>query len=183
MENELLRRQIAEELQTEFENKLRQVRRQKEQAEGELETASEKWRAEKRRMNSEIDRLEAALVDAKAAAARKRTDLDQKPQAADSGAILKLQEAAEEKLKKAAADWEAERSQLKSQINRLEGAVAEAIARASNPMRSTQSVKEQFEVEVARISKEKTELEQAFLRAKTEWEQEKLKMTGDLVKL
>ena len=179
MDNELLRRQIEEE----FENKLRQAKRQKEQAEAELETASEKWRAEKRRMNSEIDRLEAALVDAKAAAARKRTDLDQKPQGVDPVAMIKLQEAADEKLKNAAADWETERNQLKSQINRLEGAVAEAIARASNPMRSTQSVKEQFEVELTRVSKEKTELEQAYLRAKTEWEQEKLKLVGDLVKL
>ena len=184
MENEALRRQIADELQAEFENKLRQVRRQKEQAEGELESESERWRAEKRRMNSEIDRLEAALVDAKAAASRKRsgTEGDQ-TQGIDPATLLKLQEAADEKLRKAAADWEAERTQLKSQINRLEGAVADAIARASNPMRSTQSVKEQFEVELSRVAKEKTELEQAFLRAKTEWEQEKLKMTGEVVKL
>jgi chromosome segregation ATPase len=134
-------------------------------------------------MNSEIDRLEAALVDAKTEAARKRIDTDQKTQGVDPDTVAKLQEAANEKLKKAAADWEAERAQLKSQINRLEGAVADAIARASNPMRSTQSVKEQFELELTRVSKEKTELEQAFLRAKTEWEQEKLKTTGELVKL
>jgi chromosome segregation ATPase len=185
MDNELLRRQITDELQVEFETKLRQVRRQKEQAEGELETASERWRAEKRRMNSEIDRLEAAVVDAKSAAARKRpgSDSDQKSQGIDPATLLKLQEAADEKLKKAAVDWEAERAQLKSQINRLEGAVADAIARASNPMRSTQSVKEQFEVELSRVAKEKTELEQAYLRSKTEWEQEKLKMTGEVVKL
>src|SRR5215471_21278681 len=178
MDNEVLRRQIADELQAEFENKLRQVKRQKEQAEGELESASERWRAEKRRMNSEIDRLEAALVDAKAEAARKRSgrEADQSSQGIDPSALLKLQEAADEKLKNAAADWEAERAQLKSQINRLEGAVADAIARASNPIRSTQSVKEQFEVELSRVAKEKTELEQAFLRAKTEWEQERLKM-------
>jgi hypothetical protein len=185
MDNEVLRRQIADELQVEFENKLRQVKRQKEQAEGELESASERWRAEKRRMNSEIDRLEAALVDAKAAAARKRagSEADQSSQGIDPSALLKLQEAADEKLKNAAANWEAERAQLKSQINRLEGAVADAIARASNPIRTTQSVKEQFEVELSRVAKEKTELEQAFLRAKTEWEQEKLKMTGEAVKL
>src|SRR5262249_8262651 len=65
----------------------------------------------------------------------------------------------------------------------LEGALAEAIARASNPLRVTQSVKEQFELELNRVAKEKTELEQAYLRAKTEWEQEKLKMTGEVVKL
>jgi chromosome segregation ATPase len=34
-----------------------------------------------------------------------------------------------------------------------------------------------------RVAKEKTDLEQAFLRGKTEWEQEKLKMTGEMVKL
>ena len=64
-----------------------------------------------------------------------------------------------------------------------EAAVAEAIARASNPLRATQSLKEQFEVELNRVAKEKTELEQAYLRAKTEWEQEKLKMAGEMVKL
>jgi chromosome segregation ATPase len=178
-----LRRQITDEVQAQFETKLRQARREKEKAEEELETGSERWRAEKRRLNSEIDRLEAALVDAKTAAARKRPDSDQKSQPLDPVAIAKLQEAADEKLKKAATEWETERAQLKSQINRLEGAVAEAIARASNPLRSTQSVKEQFEAELNRVAKEKTELEQAFLRGKTEWEQEKLKMTGEMVKL
>jgi len=90
---------------------------------------------------------------------------------------------ANEKFSRASEEWEAERAKLKSQINRLEGAVAEAIARASNPMRATQSVKEQFEVELNRVSKEKTELEQAYLRAKTEWEQEKIKISGEMVKL
>ena len=149
-----------------------------------LEEASERWRAERRRLNAEIDRLEAALADAKTASTRKRvgTDADHR-QAIDPAALTKLQEAAGEQLKKAAGEWEGERTKLKSQINRLEGAVADAIARASNPMRATQSVKEQFEVELSRVAKEKTELEQAFLRAKTEWEQEKLKLTGEMVKL
>src|ERR1041385_3694626 len=183
MDNELLRQQITDEIQAEFEAKLRQLKRQKEEAEGELEASTERWRAEKRRLNAEIDGLEAALDEAKAAAGRKRTDGDQQPQGLDPAAIAALQQAAEEKLKNATAEWETERAHLKSQINRLEGAVAEAIARASNPMRSTQPVKEQFEAELNRINKEKTELEQALLRGKTEWEQEKLKMTGEMVKL
>ena len=86
-------------------------------------------------------------------------------------------------MKKATEVWETERTKLLSDINRLETAVADAIARASNPLRATQSVKEQFEVELNRVSKEKTEVEQAFLRSKTQWEQEKLKMTGEMVKL
>ena len=39
-----------------------------------------------------------------------------------------------EKLKRATEEWDAERAKLLSQVNRLEGAVAEAIARASNPL-------------------------------------------------
>ena len=166
MTNDALRRQITEEIQGEFEIKLRNAKRQKEQAEADLEAATERWRTEKRRLNSEIDRLEAAAA-----------------KGPDPKAAAKLQEAADEKLKKAAAEWEAERAQLVSQINRLEGAVAEAIARASNPLRTTQSVKDHFEAELARVSREKRELEQAFLRGRTEWEQEKLKLTGDLVKV
>ena len=182
MDKDLLRRQIVDEIQAEFDTKLRQAKRQKEEAEGELEAASERWRAEKRRLNAEIDRLETALDDAKAAAARKQpqSDSDQMP---DPAAVARLQEAADEKLKTATAEWERERGQLKSQINRLEGAVAEAIARASNPLRSTQPMKEQFEIELNRVAQEKTELEQAFLRARTQWEQEQLKMTGEMVKL
>lgn len=149
----------------------------------EWEEKEERWRSERRRLNSEIDKLESQLADAKAAAARKRTVEPAESKAADAASILKIQEAADERIKKAAAEWETERAQLKSQVNRLEGAVAEAITRASNPMRATQSVKEQFEVEVTRIAKEKTELEQAFLRGKTEWEQERLKMAGEMVKL
>ncbi len=185
MDKDLLRRQLADEIQAEFDTKLRQAKRQKEQAETEFETASERWRVEKRRLNAEIDRLEAELLDAKAAVARKQSqpDSDSKSATLDAAAIAKLQEAADEKLKKATAEWERERAQLKSQIDRLEGAVAEAIARASNPLRSTQPVKEQFEMELNRVAKEKTEIEQAFLRGKTEWEQEKLKMTGEMVKL
>src|SRR5262249_52868216 len=142
----------------------------------------ELWRSERRRLKSEIDKLETELADAKTAAKKKNSEHDGRNAGLDPSAVLKVQEVANEKFSRASDEWEAERAKLKSQINRLEGAVAEAIARASNPMRATQSVKEQFEVELNRVSKEKTELEQAYLRAKTEWEQEKLKMTGEMVK-
>ena len=146
----------------------------------EMEEASERWRAERRRLNAEIDKLETSLADAKAAAGKKPKETTPSP---DPRSIARLQEAADQKIKKAAAEWETERSKLNSKINRLEGALAEAISRASNPLRVTQSVKEQFELELNRVAKEKTDLEQAFLRAKTEWEQERLRATGELVKL
>jgi chromosome segregation ATPase len=108
-----------------------------------MEEAVERGRVERRRLNAEIDKLESELADAKAEVARMRATSGQGSKGAgiDPAALLKIQEAADEKLKKARSGWETERSQMKSQINRLEGAVAEAIARASNPMRATQSVK------------------------------------------
>src|SRR5882672_11531931 len=108
----------------------------------ELESASERWRSEKRRLNSEIDRLEGALTEARNSKPKRAAD--SKSAGLDPAAIAKLQEA-DEKLKKASQEWDAERARLQSQVNRLEGAVGEAIERSNNPMRATQSVKEQFE--------------------------------------
>src|SRR5262249_13131601 len=138
---------------------------------------------EKRRLNAEIDKLEAELATAKTGPARKPASAGMRPHAIDPVVYSKLQEAAEEKFKSATEEWEKERSKLIAQIGRLEGAVADAIARTSNPMRMVQSVKDQFEVDLNRLAREKTEVEQALLRAKTQWEQEKLKMTGEMVKL
>ena len=167
--------------EAQFESKLKQLRRQKDQAEEELESSTERWRAEKRRLHTEIERLESAVAEAKAKAAKRQAD--NVNASIDPAVIARIQDGANEKLKIAAKDWEEERARLKSQINRLEGAVADAIERSSNPLRVTQSVKEQFEAELDRVAKEKTEVEQAFLRARTEWEQNRLKMTGEMVKL
>src|SRR5215831_2490077 len=132
-----------------------------------MEEQSERWRAERRRMQAEIDKLENALADNRPAPSRKRGNSGEKAQPAiDPHILAKLEEAADEKLAAARKEWEAERAKLRSQINRLEGSVAEAIERASNPMRTTQSVKEQFEIQLNRAMQEKTEIEQAFLRAK-----------------
>ena len=181
MDKEGVRKQ-AEEIQAEYESKLKQAKRQKEQAEEELESASERWRTEKRRLNGEIDRLESALAEAKENRP-KRGAAEQKPVGIDPVAVARIQEAADLKLKKANAEWEAERRGLQSQIARLELAVTEAIEPSSNPMRATQAVKEQFEVQLDHMARERRELEQALLRAKTEWEQERLKMTGEMMKL
>ncbi len=94
-----------------------------------------------------------------------------------------LEDELEEKLEPASDDWESERTKLILQINRLEAALTDALERASNPLRMVQSVKGEFEGQLNRIAQEKTEVEQAFLRAKSLWEQEKLKMTGEMVKL
>src|SRR5262249_34831022 len=90
-----------------------------------MEEASEKWRAERRRLNAEIDKLESALADAKSTTSRKRGGSgDEKSQSIDPGALTRIQEEAEERIKRAAEEWEGERTKLNAKITRLEGAVA-----------------------------------------------------------
>src|SRR5881394_2997710 len=91
-----------------------------------MESASERWRAEKRRLNAEIDKLESALAEAKVAGARKRASGADGKAAIDPAALAKIQQAGDEKLRNATEAWDAERAKLKLQINRLEGAVADA---------------------------------------------------------
>ena len=50
-------------------------------------------------------------------------------------------------------------------------------------MRATQSVKEQFKAELDRVAQGENRNRAGFSGAKTEWEQEKLKMVGEAVKL
>src|SRR2546428_11756117 len=95
-----------------LEGKLKQMKKLKEQAEDELESSAERWRSEKRRLNTEIDRLEGALADAKAKAAKRPTTTDPKSVGMDPAVIARIQEGADEKLKKATQEWEAERGRL-----------------------------------------------------------------------
>jgi len=182
MDKEALRKQLIEEIQGQFESKLRDAKRQKTEAEEELESASERWRAERRRLNSEIDRLESALTEAKDPAARKGAP-DAKGAQVDPQEIAKIQKAADEKLKEASTEWETERTRLNTQIARLERSVADAIERSSNPMRSTQPLKEQYEGKLAEAAKYRLELEQQVLRVKAEWDEDKKKTTGEIIKL
>ena len=51
MTNEALRKEIYEELQSQYESKLRDAKKQKAQLEEELESSSAKWLTERRRLN------------------------------------------------------------------------------------------------------------------------------------
>src|ERR1041385_1707271 len=179
MEKELSRRQIADEIQSQYEKKLREAKRQKTHVEEELETASERWRNERRKLNAEIERLEGALAEAKASSKRKpATALGIDPEE-----VAKMKAAAEEELKAASTQWQAERARLQSRIGRLEEGLVEALERSGNPNRSIQPIKEHFETQIVEVEKSRVELEQEFLRAKAQWDEEKKKLTGDLIRL
>jgi Fe-S cluster assembly scaffold protein SufB len=61
MDDEALRKEITEKVQRDFESQLREFRRLKNNAEEELDSASERWRLERRKLKAEIDQLEEKL--------------------------------------------------------------------------------------------------------------------------
>jgi DNA repair exonuclease SbcCD ATPase subunit len=180
MDKEALRKQLYEEIQSQFEAKLREAKRQKSQLEEELEVSSEKWRTERRRLNAEIDRLEAALGEARQSG-RKANGV--KPgKTADPQEIAKVQAAADEKISKAAVEWEGERSKMQSEIARLQSGIADLIEKSNNPLRTNQLERERLEAKCEEALRARRQAEGALLAAKAEWEEEKLRLVGEAVK-
>jgi chromosome segregation ATPase len=175
MEIEALRQQILEEVQSQFETRLREARRQKAQLEEELESLSEKWRSERRRLNSEIDQLESSLNEArknlKNSAGTKSSQEVSEP---DESA--RQQSASGEALKIASLEWEGERSKLQAEISRLQVNVAELIERSNNPLRFPQAAKEDYE------GKQRLR-DNDFEDARAAWETEKSRLTAEVAKL
>jgi hypothetical protein len=169
MDEEVLRKQITAQVREEFETQLREMRREKNRAEEELESGAERWRAERRKLNSEIDRLEEE------ATARPR-----KPSAVNEQEIDKV---VTERLRQATIALESDRQRLQAEVSRLEGSLADALARSSNPLRITQLIKDQYEVKLAEGNRANREAEREFLRAKSEWEEEKRRIAGELTRL
>ena len=181
MDKETLRKQLYEEIHTQFEEKLREAKRQKTELEEELEQSSEKWRVERRRLNSEIDRLETKVGEAREA--RKKAPLPAPENPLDSG-LGKLQAAAaEEKLNKATQDFDVERKRLQGEISRLQGGIADLIERSNNPLRTNQVEKDKFDTKLEEALRAKRQAEDALIAARAEWEEEKLKLVAETVRL
>jgi chromosome segregation ATPase len=180
MEIEALRRQLSEEIAAQFEAKLREAKRQKSQIEEEFEQSSEKWRTERRRLNSEIDRLESALAEARQSGrdfSESRPDI-----AVDPQEIAKLQAAADERLKEVSQSWEKERARLQAEISRLQEGIAELIERSNNPLRANPNERGKLESKYDDAIRAKRQAEDALLAAKATWEAEKLTLTNEAAK-
>jgi hypothetical protein len=181
MELEALRKQLSEEIATQFDAKLREAKRQKSQIEEEFELSAEKWRTERRRLNSEIDRLEAALAEARQSgrdSSETRTDVTVDPQE-----IIRLQAAADEKLREAGQAWEKEKARLQAEISRLQESIAELIERTNNPLRANPNERGKMELKYDDALRAKRHAEESLVKAKAEWEAEKLTLIAETAKL
>jgi hypothetical protein len=181
MDRETLRKQLYEELYLQFDAKLQEAKRQKSQLEEEMEASSEKWRAERRRLHSEIDKLETKLVETREV--RRKAPGTSAGRMVDAQELAKVKAEAEESLKRATEDFEADRARLQAEISRLQSGIAELIERSNNPLRAGQLEKEKFEAKLDDTLRAKRQAEDSLLAAKSDWEEEKLKLSTELAQL
>jgi len=181
MEKDSPRKQAVEEVQRQFEAKLREAKRQRSLLETELESASERWRGERRRLNAEVDRLEVALAEARDT--RKKPVGTKTERGIDPLDVAKIQAAADDKIRKASKVWEAEREKLLKEVSRLQRAVGDLIERSNNPLRASMPIREELETRLNMAVRAKEKVESGFLREKALWDEEKLRMTGEIIKL
>lgn len=172
---------MEKDIQRQFETKLHEARRQRAQVEDELESVSERWRNERRRLNTEVERLESALSEAREA--RRKSAAVKVERGIDPLDVARIQSSADEKIRKASKAWETEREKLLKEISRLQGAVGDLIERSNNPLRASMPVREELEARLSEAVRDKERVESGFLREKSEWHEEKLRMTGELIRL
>jgi hypothetical protein len=178
----LLRKQVQDEIQSLFDSRLKEARRGKTLAEEELEMAAEKWRSERRRLNAEIDRLESVIAETKERQGKKAR-ANSTATGIDPVEVARMRGAAEERFKKASDEWKAEKNRLMAQHTRLEKALAEAIERSNNPLRSTLQLTEQFEQKLQDAVRARQRAEEELRKAQREWAEEKLRFTGKMSKI
>jgi hypothetical protein len=133
--------QLLEEVQRQYESRLKESRRQKEQLEEELESLREQWRNERRRLTEEIEEFESELERTREVSgqtadedlqAQIRFELDQ---------ALALRQQVEQEMVTAQARWEIERKRLRAQIDSLHGAALQAMEQTNNPARLALAVR------------------------------------------
>jgi class 3 adenylate cyclase len=137
--------QLIDEVQTQYERKLKEAKRRQDVVEQEFEAARELWRGERRRFTTEIDKLTEAMERAKEVA---RTEV-----ASDLQAEIRfhLEEAVrarqqmEQDWISAQARWETEREQMKVQMASLQRAAIESMEQSNNPTRFSLAVREKVE--------------------------------------
>jgi len=165
--------QLIDEVQTQYEKKLKEAKRRQDVVEQEFEAARELWRGERRRFTTEIDKLSGAMQHAKEIA---RTEV-----ASDLQAEIRfhLEEAVRARLqmdqdfKSAQARWETEREQMKTQMTTLQRSAIDSMEQLNNPSRFALAVREKVD---SRLVTAKQDWEM-------QWEAERRRLRGEIERL
>jgi class 3 adenylate cyclase len=165
--------QLLAELQSRYESKLRETKRQFSDLEEEFESSREQWRAERRRLADEIENLEEAAERAREGTRREFVEELQSELRFQLDEAIRERERAVQDLEAARAQWTEERRELKAQILSMQAGLIEAMERSNNPARTAAAVREQVEARLAEARKEWT----------LQWEGERRRLNAEIDRL
>jgi class 3 adenylate cyclase len=165
--------QLLEEVERQFEARLKEARRQKELLEEELEASREQWRTERRRLTEEIEELEGELEHTREAAGQTADEDLQAQIHFQLDQALAMKQQVEQELINAQARWEIERKRLRDQIDSLHGAALQAMEQTNNPARLALAVREQVD----------SRLKDAKVEWQLQWEAERRRLNAEIERL
>jgi class 3 adenylate cyclase len=164
---------LIEEVEAQFEGRLKEAKRQQEVTEEDFEAARTQWRSERRRFLAEIEELENSIESA-AEAAQSQVSEDLHSEIRFQLELARrAREQAEQDLIKAQAGWEHERRQLRQQISTMQSSAIEALERSNNPARLALAVREQVD---ARMNEARNEWQ-------SQWESERRRLHAEIERL
>src|SRR5436309_4592273 len=114
--SEAASRQLVQQVQTQYEKRFKDLRKQQDELEEAFEKARDQWRTERRNLTAEIERLEESMERARQAADRKSTRLNSSHVRFQLEEAIRARQQLEEELAAVQHKHEAERNNLKAQI-------------------------------------------------------------------
>lgn len=165
--------QLIEQLQAQFDGKLKDAKRQHDELDQEFESAREQWRRDRRTLTEEIDTLEKSLERAKENARSQVSEDLQSEIRFQLESAVRARQQLEQDMTAAQAKWDTERNQLKAQIGLMQGSALESMERTNNPARLALAVREQLE---SRLTSAKQDWEM-------QWDGERRRLNAEIERL
>ncbi|OLD70736.1 MAG: hypothetical protein AUI45_03770 [Acidobacteria bacterium 13_1_40CM_2_56_11] len=171
--SEAASQQLIQQVQTQYEKRFKDLRKQQDELEEAFEKARDQWRTERRNLTGEIERLEESMERARQAARAQTSEDLQSEIRFQLEEAIRARQQLEEELAAVQHKHEAERNNLKAQIAATQAGAVEAIERLNNPARITVAVNEKVETRLA-------EAKQEWL---LQWEAERRRLNAEIERL
>ena len=171
--SEAASQQLIQQVQTQYEKRFKDLRKQQDELEEAFEKARDQWRTERRNLTGEIERLEESMERARQAARAETSEDLQSEIRFQLEEAIRARQQLEEELAAVQHKHEAERNNLKAQIAATQASAVEAMERLNNPTRITVAVNEKVETRLA-------EAKQEWL---LQWEAERRRLNAEIERL
>src|SRR5262249_50232042 len=137
------------EIETRYEKKLTELKKQHDQLEERFETARDQWRTERRALNAEIEQLQKSADSALQMAREQVSEELQSEVRFRNEQLSRAYAQLEQQFAAAHQRFEAERNNLKAQLTSTQASALDAMERSNNPARIAAAVREQLQLRLA----------------------------------